>query len=205
MNKECKKCSTIKPLSEFWKDKRLKDERRSYCIECEKKRNQSYFKEYYRKNKEEILLQKKQWRKDNPELAKAKDKEHWEKYGGKYPKDKEKTNARLRERRINDPNYKLSECIRDNVKRIAKKIKTDRDNPSLEHLGCSLEEFRLHIESQWEEGMSWENHGLYGWHIDHIVPLSSFLNSDNPWAANHYTNLQPLWAKDNLSKGAKND
>ena len=74
---------------------------------------------------------------------------------------------------------------------------------SLEYLGCSIEEFKLHIESLWLEGMTWENHGVDGWHIDHKIPLDYFVkNSDDPWEANHYTNLQPLWAAANLSKGA---
>ena len=64
-----------------------------------------------------------------------------------------------------------------------------------------------HIESQFKEGMSWKNHGIHGWHIDHIRPISSFNfeSCNDPefkecWALE---NLQPLWAKENLSKSNK--
>lgn len=68
--------------------------------------------------------------------------------------------------------------------------------------GCTYAELATHIESQFQDGMTWENMGE--WHIDHIVPVAHFLETDphgHEW--NHYTNLRPLWAKDNLSKGAK--
>jgi hypothetical protein len=72
-------------------------------------------------------------------------------------------------------------------------------------VGCTFWEFRRHIEAQWQPGMNWNNHSLYGWHIDHIRPLSSFnlLDPEERAAATHYTNLQPLWAKENLSKGGR--
>ena len=69
-------------------------------------------------------------------------------------------------------------------------------NSSSENLGCTYGELKEHMESQFKDGMTWENYGLEGWHIDHIMPLSK-------GGSNHYTNLQPLWATDNISKGAK--
>jgi len=72
-------------------------------------------------------------------------------------------------------------------------------------LGCSREDLIKHIESQFVEGMSWDNWSVNGWHIDHIRPVSSFDLSDPLQVEKcfHYTNLQPLWAKDNLSKSNK--
>jgi hypothetical protein len=70
-------------------------------------------------------------------------------------------------------------------------------------LGTSIESVRTHIETLWQPGMSWDNHGKYGWHIDHIIPLSSCKNEEDMVKLCYYTNLQPLWWKDNLVKGNK--
>jgi hypothetical protein len=76
-----------------------------------------------------------------------------------------------------------------------------------ELFGCSLVALKQHIESQFQEGMTWENwgSGKYKWHIDHILPLSSFCLTDPKQLklAFHYTNMQPLWEPDNLRKGSK--
>ena len=66
-------------------------------------------------------------------------------------------------------------------------------------LGCSLEELKKHLETQFKSGMSWDNYG--DWHIDHIVPLASAQNEAEIKKLCHFTNLQPLWAEENLSKG----
>lgn len=73
------------------------------------------------------------------------------------------------------------------------------------YLSCSFDELKSHIEKQFLPNMTWDNYGLYGWHIDHIKPLSAFDLSveSNLYEAWHYTNLRPLWAKDNLRKGKK--
>ena len=78
-----------------------------------------------------------------------------------------------------------------------------KDIKTKDILGCSFEDAKKHIESLWLEGMSWENYGLYGWHIDHKIPLASTKDKKEMEKLCHYTNLQPLWAKDNLSKGKK--
>lgn len=68
-------------------------------------------------------------------------------------------------------------------------------------LGCEWEFLKAHIEAQFKGGMGWENRRL--WHIDHIIPLSSAKDEESMTKLCHYSNLQPLWGKDNISKGAK--
>jgi hypothetical protein len=82
-----------------------------------------------------------------------------------------------------------------------------RSGQAVRLLGCTMAEFVDYIESLWSDGMTWENWTRDGWHIDHIVPLAAFDLSDEEQvkAACHHTNLRPLWAKDNLRKGAKVD
>jgi hypothetical protein len=61
---------------------------------------------------------------------------------------------------------------------------------------CSLEELKSHLEKQFKQGMTWSNHSLKGWHVDHIIPLSSAKSIKELEKLSHYTNLQPLWAKE---------
>jgi len=80
-----------------------------------------------------------------------------------------------------------------------------KSGSAIKDLGCTVDQLKLHLESKFQPGMSWDNYGKSGWHIDHIKPLSSFNLQDRVQLqqAVHYTNLQPLWASDNLKKGAK--
>ena len=72
-----------------------------------------------------------------------------------------------------------------------------------ETIGCSPEQLKKHLEKQFTEGMSWNNYGMGGWHIDHIIPCDHFkpFTKKQQKECFHYTNLQPLWEYDNLSKG----
>jgi hypothetical protein len=97
----------------------------------------------------------------------------------------------------------IASRLRENIAGIIRQ--PSKHKRILNYLGCSLDEFKIYLESKFQEGMTWENRGLYGWHIDHIIPLTSFDLSDPEQIkkACHYTNLQPLWAKDNLKKSNK--
>lgn len=90
--------------------------------------------------------------------------------------------------------------------RFAKAVKFRyKKGLAIENLGCSMDFFAQYFESLFKIDMTWHNFGQHGWHIDHIRPLASFDLTDPAQVkqACHYTNLQPLWARDNLSKGAK--
>ncbi len=115
------------------------------------------------------------------------------------PEAKAKRAIYERERYASDTAYKLTKLLRA---RLCKAIKRkSKKSSAVKLLGCSIDELIIHLESQFTVGMSWTNHGQ--WHIDHILPVSSF-NLEDPTQLTivcHYTNLQPLWAKDNISKG----
>jgi hypothetical protein len=78
-----------------------------------------------------------------------------------------------------------------------------KHNKTFDIVGCSPQQLKEHIQSQFKDNMSWENYGYYGWHIDHITPLSSAKTEEEIYQLCHYTNLQPLWAEDNLKKSNK--
>lgn len=102
---------------------------------------------------------------------------------------------------------KLATVLRSRFGVALRDFLNDKRVSSVSDLGCSLEEVKQYLESLWLPGMTWENWSRTGWHIDHIRPFASF-NMDDPEEqkkAVHYTNLQPLWAHDNISKGAKYD
>ena len=111
---------------------------------------------------------------------------------------------RDKERYASDPNFKLGLRVRNRLLQALKYFdSTGKGSISL--LGCSIGQLKLHLELQFLPGMTWENHGRKGWHIDHRVPFAS-IDLSVPSELErvcHFSNLQPLWWKDNLSKGGK--
>jgi hypothetical protein len=139
-----------------------------------------------------------EWRENNPEKTKA--------YRNKYNKENRQYLTQLsckrnKERRKTDPTFALMRRERVRVYDALKGIRKSARTETL--LGCSYEFFRHYIEGLFTDGMGWHNMGE--WHIDHIKPLASFdlTNEKEQYIAFNYKNQQPLWAKDNLAKGAK--
>lgn len=157
-----------------------------------------YQLEYREKNKaklqEKALIRGAEYRKKN--------KEKISKYQKEYVKrTRSHINEYCRNRRKNSVEFKLATNLRT---RLYLAIKNNiKNGSSVKDLGCSIDDFKKHIESLFKEGMSWENWGRYGWHLDHIKPLTSFNleNIDEFRRATHYSNLQPMWWRDNISKG----
>lgn len=102
-----------------------------------------------------------------------------------------------------DPCFKLARAMRQTMRRIVDRG-GNKCAKTVHYLGCSWAEARAHIESKFEPGMTWENHGT-AWHIDHIIPLAAFNLSlpQDAAMATRWDNLRPLWKTDNLAKGAK--
>lgn len=103
----------------------------------------------------------------------------------------------------NDVNYRLRWLLRSRINIAIKRQLGSKCFKTIELLGCSIQQAREHIEKQFKDGMTWENHGT--WEIDHIIPVSSFnlTNPEEQKKAFHYTNLQPLNWKENRLKSNK--
>ena len=186
------------------------------------------WKRYYQENKEEILKQQAKYRLENKEeISKRKakyrlenkentknywvayyleNKEKISKQQAKYRlENKEEIRKRNRKKYHSDVEYKLSHNLRSALWGKLKAHLANKNSSALSLAGCTMEELKSHIESKFEDGMSWENWAVDGWHLDHIIPCSSFdlTIEEEQKKCFHYTNLQPLWAKDNLSKRNK--
>jgi hypothetical protein len=141
----------------------------------------------------------------------AKTIDDWERGVGSYwrNRDLSRTKAAERARQTyqqtkDTPEARFKRAMRNAVKRITRISKTKKAGRTIDFIGCSMAQARRHIERQFTSGMNWSNHGTV-WHIDHIIPLARFnlLDPLQRRRANHYTNLQPLCAIENMRKGDK--
>jgi len=164
------------------------------------KKRKEYLKKYYKNNKKRIQRYKKKYRQENRQKLAL--KRHQD-----YIKNKENIlehNKRyLKKYRQNNANYRLRCILR---KRVYSALKhKSKFNSTLKLLGCSINKLKRHLEKQFQKGMSWNNYGKYGWHIDHIKPCYSFDLSQpiQQKKCFHYSNLRPLWADENLKRPRK--
>lgn len=225
--KRCSKCGKIKPIAQYYSNTRSKDGFYSRCKSCHdlvvrawESKNPDKKAEINRaskeRNREDIRTRKRErWKNDlefrEKEIAiarrwKEENLEKVKKYRKEYSANPEKKSLRNRsrqERLKTNPAYKVEVNLR---RRIIKALKGEAKSKStMELLGCSHEKFIEYIEGQFEEGMTWENYGYRGWHLDHIIPCAAFDLTDPEQQKRcfHYTNLQPLWWKVNLAKKDK--
>ena len=156
-----------------------------------------YYKKYYLKNIEKKKEDHKKWREKNKKHR----KEYLKKYDKNRTKEQKLKHYKARKKNFEkNPSQKIASSIRTRIL-LALKGKT-KSASSLKLTGCSSwEQVWNHLEKLFKFGMTKENHGL--WHIDHIIPCSSFdlTKPEEQAKCFHYTNLQPLWASENLSKG----
>jgi len=195
--KEEGKCSIKPKIRTFDKKKYIK----KYQIENAKKLKE-YQKDYKIKNKEKLKKLKK--------LDYIKNIEKYKNYHKKYREEKKeelKINKRkyVKKRRNEDILFKIISSLRSRLHSVMKYKNTKKCKKTLELTGCTLEFLYNYLESKFTKGMSWDNYGKFGWHIDHIIPCSSFdmSNPEEQKKCFHYTNLQPLWWLDNLKKSNK--
>lgn len=210
--KICNKCKIEKELTGFYKDKSRKSGYSYLCKECDNNRNHKkyirvmtperikYHNEYYKK-----------WIEKNRDRIKELHKIYWSKEENVIKRrtyQRERRHLRReynleyeRYRRKNDIQFKLKLRLRGRLYKVLNG--RYKSGSAVSDLGCTLNELKIYLENKFVDGMNWNNHGE--WHIDHIKPLCSFDLTDRNQLleACNYKNLQPLWAKDNLYKGAK--
>lgn len=177
--KFCKKCNLTKDSADFGLDRYRKGGLKPYCKTCTREAN---------------LI----WTKNNPDKKKAARDKYYKNHRDRLIAV---TAERRQAARDNKPNVRLRDSLRRRMNNALKN--KQKHGSAIDDLGCSIEELMGYLESQFQPGMSWENYGQ--WHIDHIIPLSSYDLQDPTQLRKvcHFTNLQPLWAKENLEKGAK--
>lgn len=223
--KVCSKCKIDKELYEFQKNKHSKDGYRSECSECSKLMKKlkpkniinQYHKNYRDKNREKYNEKQKKyyWNNKEKETERVKkyrekqkrinNKEKPEKIKNIYVpwrvKNKEVFNQKRRERYKTNVIFRLSQNIRNRMNTFISSNNFSKNGKTFELIGCSQIELKIYLENKFLPGMSWDNKGE--WHIDHIIPLSLAKTEEETYKLCHYTNLQPLWANDNLTKGKK--
>jgi hypothetical protein len=207
--KTCSKCGIQKDFCLFNKSTRSIDGLRPDCKECRsietklyRNKNsikiKSYLVDYYNANKTEIKIYHKSWRDKNTENLRQYSKDVYRK---NISENRIKRNIYVKNKRNSDELYKLRQNYRSRVKMFLRHSKISTSKRTNELLGCDYDRFKRHLESMFVDGMNLSNHGE--WHIDHIKTLSLAKNEKDLIELCHYTNMQPLWAKDNLIKGNK--
>jgi hypothetical protein len=219
--KVCSKCGVEKSLSEYQKNKYSKTGYRSECSECSKEKRKKIpkdkiilynkkfrelnreklnkkQKDYYKNNIEKERERRKKYRVSNKNLVNKKENES--KLSWKQ-KNKVIFNQKRRERYKCDILYKLSINVRNRLNSYISSINYRKKSKTFEIIGCTPLELKKHIENLFCDGMSWDNKS--DWHIDHKIPLSYAKSEEELYKLSNYSNLQPLWAIENLRKKDK--
>lgn len=215
--KQCNVCNVVKPIDEFSTSITHKDGYKNTCkicvnnysktyrnknIEKELQRAKNYYennkdkkKEYAELNKEHIVNKNKNYRINNKKTIAEKQKK-W--YKDNIDLVRERNYNYYKNRMKNDPLFKLKKQLKGLIRDSLRNQNLKKSDKTIDILGCTIQEFKQHIESQFESWMTWENKGLYngelnyGWDIDHIIPTSSGSTYEEIIKLNHYSNLQPL-------------
>ncbi len=188
--KTCTKCLTSKDITYFYNrsDKpHLLTSRCKDCICLDNKLSADKYKE--RQSKQQSIYH-------------LKNREKRIEYSRMYSRlNRDKRNARFKTRYDTDVNFRLTQNIRNRIRSAIKN--NSKSNTTNKLIGCTIIELKIYIQNLFTEGMSWDNYGL--WQIDHIMPCASFDMSiiEQQQICFHYSNLQPLWAIDNLIKKDK--
>ena len=220
--KICSKCKIEKDVCEFNLRKNRKSKYTSQCKLCICENGKKYRdnnsdliksckKIYYNNNKEELNKKTREWYEKNSENARQQKKEYYqenrelilEKSKLWSKNNREKINRYIQTKKNENPLFRVELNVRGRLKQYLKQKNITQKNKTFDIVGIDVNELKKYIECQFTDGMSWDNYGLYGWHIDHKIPLCSAKNETELIKLFHYTNLQPLWSEDNLRKNGK--
>jgi len=207
----CKNCQSIYLKKYRLKNKEILKEKSKIYVENNKeiikqKQKESH-KKYYLENKEIIKEKNKIYQKENNRIEyhkqyRLKNKEKIKEYHKQHNlNNRDKKNEYYKNKRLLDNLFDLKIRIRQSIRVTLKRQNFNKNSKTSEILGCSIQEFKNYLELQFTKGMTWEN--AVEWHLDHIYPVSLAKNEEELIRLNHYTNFQPLWAKDNLQKSNK--
>jgi hypothetical protein len=195
-----------KARAKYAENKDKEQARRRAAMEADPERVRSYWRKYAAANPEKVREKVRRYDIENADKRKAWRDAHKDQLAATAARwdaeNRDKRKARHHERQADDVNYRLRRALRARLKTALRK--NYKNTSAVTALGCTLDEFRAHLERQFSAGMSWDNYGRGGWHIDHVRELVLFDLTDpaEAAAACHYTNLQPLWQAQNISKGA---
>lgn len=211
ITRNCKVCigEKNKPSRDMYKQKNkveISIKNKIYSI-----KNFDRYKQWREDNKVSIKEKQKLYRENNKEKKRVddknyriKNKDHIAKKQKEYANNnRQKTRDRMRERFKNDPIYSLSTKLRNRLRFFLRRERYLKDKSSVEVFGLDYESIKKYIERKFTKEMTWDKFLNGEVHIDHIIPVSSAKTLDEVYKLNHYTNLQPLLAKDNLAKGCK--
>ena len=209
--KQCKKCGEWKNIEDFHKDKPKKDGHSSLCKKCaiarakkwkedNPEKNRLNGRKYVSRHRAEHNKRGREWHRKNKERSRENSK-RWASVNIERKRENYKT--WIKEKRATNPSYRLRHSIEV---RVYDSLKGNKGGRAWEQLlGYTLEDLRNRLENQFSDGMTWDNYGK--WHLDHRTPISAFNFTDAShvdfqkcWALD---NLQPMWATENLRKGAK--
>lgn len=180
--KVCSKCKVEKALSGFHKDANGYLGHKSSCKDCKKSYNQVRYSE----NSEKYTSYTRDYYKHNREVIIEKKIE----YNKTYIKERKK-----------NPIIRFRYNLRSRTSLAFRSMGFTKNSKTTEMLGSEWLSVKIHIENQFTKDMNWDNYGE--WHIDHIIPLAYAKTKEEIIKLCHYTNLQPLWAVDNMKKGSK--
>ena len=161
----------------------------------------------YWKNRDHILANARASYRRNPkrvltEAQKVAARERTKRYRARH---EEKLKDRERERLNTDPAYAFTRLLRSRVGKAVKAQYTKKAAKTMDLIGCTVSRLLAHLESQFLPGMTWDNYGRRGWHIDHILPCASFDLSRPAHQKKcfHYSNLRPAWSHHNEGRGSR--